>query len=154
MRLDTSPVSIYSIYQDIIITKCRQDLFGNERPASYQVKAGEMLAIPLQVHHRDSQASNFGAETFLVEIETGSEQIVDGPRHSIPLDDPETLFPFREFSESIILALVAGILALWDLESLHPEQPAFPCHQTSPNFSSPVDDVRFRVRRRRLSIAK
>ena len=154
LRLDTSPVSIRSICRDVVITKCRQDLFGNERPASYQLKAGEMMASPLRVHHRDSQESNFGAERFLVEIENGSKRIVDDPRHSIPWDDHETMFPLWEFSECIILALVAGILALWDLESLDPEQPAFPCHQPSPNYSSPVDDVRFRVRRRKLSIAQ
>ena len=145
LRLDTSPVSIRSICRDMVITKCRQGLFGNERQISYQLKAGEMMAIPLRVHHHDSQESKFGA--------TGSKRIVDDPRYSIPCDDRETIFPLREFSESIVLALVAGILALWDIEPLNPEQPAFPCHQTSPNFSSPVDDVRFRVRRRRLSVA-
>lgn len=129
----------------MVITKCHQDLFGNERQSSYQLKAGEMMAIPLRVHHPDFQESNFGAAE--------SKPIVDDPRYSIPWDDREAMFPLREFSKSIILALVAGILALWDLESLDPEQP-FPCHQTSPNFSSPVDDIRFRVRRRRLSVAQ
>ena len=129
----------------MVITKRRQDLFGNERQPSYRLKAGEMMAIPLRVHHRDFQESNFGA--------TESKRIVDDPEYSIAWDDRETMFPLREFSESIILALVAGILALWDLESLDPEQP-FPCHQTLPNFSSPVDDIRFRVRRRRLGVAQ
>ena len=155
LRLDTSPVSIRSICRDIVINKCSQDLFGKERPASYRLKAGEMMAIPLRVRHRDSQQTNVGAERFIVEIEPGSKRIVDEPRHSIPWDDHETMFPLRESSESIVLALVAGILALWDIEWLDPEHLAFPCHQTSPNFSSPVNDQkRFRIRRRRLSIAQ
>ena len=154
LGLDTSPVPIRSICRDISITKCRQDLFGNERPASYQLKVGEMMAIPLRMYHLDSQESNFGADSVLAGIETGSKRIVDDPRHSIPWDDRETMFPLPKFSEPIILALVAGILALWDIESLDPEQPAFPRHQTSPSFSIPENDIRFRVRRRRLSVSQ
>lgn len=152
LRLDSSPVSIHPIVRDTVITKPRKDLFGSERPTSYQLNAGEVVAIPLRLHNYDPREFRFKAKRFLHRIEGRDTRIFDGPQRPLPCADGGSMFPGRELLDTIVLAFVAGILALWDFESLVPGRWVVPGHQTMPNFLSPVDDVRIRVRRRALSV--
>lgn len=154
LRLDSSPVSIRTIVRDTIITKPRKDLFGSERPTSYQMNAGEVVAIPLRLQNYDPREFKFDPERFLIRTERRDTQITNGPQRPFACADGGSMFPDRELLDTVVLAFVAGLLALWDFESSDPGQWVVPGHQTMPNFSSPVDDVRVRVRRRTLSVVQ
>lgn len=151
LRLDTSPVLVSSVRKNVVLTKPRKDLFGAERPASYRLKVGEMLAIPLRLHHYDPQEFDFNAERFFVPGQAEDGATVMDPSIPLPWAGAEGMLPGRELIEPLILALVAGFLALWDFKPLESGQRAM--HQAAPNFLGPVEDVRVRVRRRALSLA-
>ena len=154
LRLDSSPVLIRTVVRDTIITKPRKDLFGSERPTSYQLNAGEGVAIPLRLRDYDPRKFKFDPDRFLGRTERKDTRINNGPQRPLPCADGGSMFPDRKLLDTVVLAFVAGLLALWDFESSDPGQWVVPGHQTMPNFSSPVDDVRVRVRRRTLSVVQ
>lgn len=151
LRLDTSFFSVRSIRQDVVITRPRKDLFGAEQPVSFQLKAGEMVAIPWRLHHYSANEYKFRPEKFLVLDKSGSGSSIIDPDIAMPFGDDEGVFPGREIIETLILALVAGFLALWDVEPSETGRWEVPRHCPSPNFLNPVEDVRVRLRRRVLS---
>ena len=150
LRLDTSSFSVRSICKDVVITKPRKNLFGAEQPISFQLNAGEMLAIPWRVHHDSSQEYQFHPERLLVLDKNASGPNINDPGIAMPLGDGEGVFPGRELFEPLILALVAGFLALWDVEPSETGRWEVPGHCPSPNFLTPVEDVKVRLRRRVL----
>ena len=147
LRLDTSPFSFRSLLQNVVITKPRQGLFGAEQPASFQLKAGEVVVVPWRVLFYDPQDFEFQAERFLVPDPTEKERQFIDPTSWCADED---LWPGQEIVENVVLAFVAGILALWDLDLPGSGRWVVPLHRNSPNFLSPVNDVRVRVRRRAL----
>ena len=151
LRLDTSFFSVRSICKDVVITKPRKDLFGTEQPVSFQLKAGEMVVIPWRVHFYRAQEYEFQPQRLLVLDESESSQNIIDPGIAMPLGDAEGVIPDREFIEPLILALVAGFLALWDVEPSETGRWESPSHCPSPNYLIPVEDVRVRLRRRVLS---
>lgn len=150
LRQDTSAVSILSVCKDMVITTPREDLFGAERSASYCMKAGEMVAVALRMCHCDPQDFKFSAERFLLKNKPGIPQTVIDLQYRLPYDDDDSMLPKHKVTESVILAFVAGILALWDIEPLRPGRWVMPSHHSLPAFHDPVKDVKVRVRRRSL----
>ena len=147
LRLDTSFFSVRSIRKDVVITKPRKDLFGAEQPVSFQLNAGEMVAIPWRVHHYSLQEYKFYPERFLVLDKSRSGPNIIDPGIAMQLDNGEGVFPGRELIEPLILALVAGFLALWDIEPSETGRWEVPRHSPTPNFLTPVEDVKVRLRR-------
>lgn len=114
MRLSARPSSTRTVCTDVTISG---DAHVADSP-SYTLHRGEYVTLPHDLHMRDPKyfedPETFNPERFLVKNADG-----------ITLADMGTIRPYgggpsmckgRIYAESECLALVAGILACWDIE--------------------------------------
>lgn len=146
VRLDSSVVSLRKIQQAFTVQGMRTRADNDERSASYTLKAGEYVAIPFALLFSDTTYSEspdlFRPDRFLTPGEDLDSLLSWCDDQSMPLD-PRSV-------ERQVLAIIAGILALWEFHSAEPRGYTVPKHQAYPNFMEPQRCVRVRVRRRTL----
>jgi hypothetical protein len=139
---------------DFSIAEPRKAMFGEEQPPVYLLRAGEFVAVPLALQSQDSSVLEspgvFRPERFLVAREEGEGREIADLDELMPWNDGEVAGLGKEFRERVVLAFVAGLLALWEFEPVGSGRWVLPVHRASPNFMEPDCDVRVRVRRRVL----
>lgn len=146
LQLDSAPILIRSVRQDFTLTETHPSGLTGENSAKYVLKAGTSVAVPLNAHLKDPRyidcPSVFKPSRFLVPSRND-----DGTR----IVDAGTLQPFGGGeAEREIMALVAGILVLWEMEPTNPTGWVIPGHTASTGVAAPSTSIRVRIRRRRL----
>lgn len=129
-------------------------MFGDEQPPVYVLRAGEFVAVPLALQRQDPSVfdspGTFRPERFLGGNEKGDGREIADLDDLTSWSDGEVTGLGKEFRERVVLAFVAGLLALWEFEPVGLGRWVLPGHRASPNFMEPGCDVRVRVRRRVL----
>lgn len=152
LRLDTAPVGAYKVRRNFTVAEPRRGIFGAEQSSTYLLHAGEFIAIPLALQSQDpcvfEAPGVFRPERFLGAGEEGVKGEIAESDDSISSDDIEMGGLGKGFREKVILAFVAGLLALWEFETVGEGGWVVPGHGASPGYMQPDCDVRVRVRRR------
>ena len=147
VRLDTSIVLLRKVQKDFTVREARMRANNDERSKSYTLKAGEYIAIPLALLFSNAayleSPDLFRPDRFLTPGEDLDSLLSLCGDKSAPLD--------MRSVERQVLAMVAGILALWEFDSAEPGGNTVPKIQTYPNCMDPQRYVRVRLRRRALS---
>ena len=164
LRLDSRPASVKKIERDFVITETTQDVRPGTQPESYLLKAGTYVNIPHAVHQLDPRffedPTVFKPGRFLVRKEKEGEKQQQRQAQQEMTAQIGTLKPWgggasmckgRMFAEREVLAFVAGILVMWDMEPVTPRGWVVPGHRKTTGVAVPSTDMRVRLRRRHLS---
>ena len=166
LRLDSRPASVKKIERDFIVRETHEDVRAGAQPESYLLKAGTYVNIPHAVHQLDprffAEPTVFKPGRFLVQKDPDGQK--QRPRRQQGQQETTaqvgTLKPWgggasmckgRMFAEREVLAFVAGILVMWDLEPVTPRGWLVPAHRKTTGVAVPSTDVRVRLRRRHRS---
>lgn len=166
LRLDSRPASVKKVERDFVISESTQDVRPGTQPESYLLKAGTYVNIPHAVHQLDARfftdPTVYKPGRFLVRQELKGEK--QRQQQQQQEKQPEmtaqigTLKPWGGgtsmckgwmFAEREVLAFVAGILVMWDMEPVNPHGWVVPQPRKTTGVAVPSTDVRVRLRRRR-----
>jgi cytochrome P450 len=154
LRLDSAPISIRSVRQDFTLTETHPSGLPGEHSAKYVLKAGTSVAIPLNAHLKDPRyidcPSMFKPSRFLVPSRNDDGARIADAGTLEPFGGGEAMCPGRDFAEREVMALVAGILVLWEMEPTNPNGWVIPGHTASTGVAAPSTSIRVRIRRRQL----
>ena len=154
LRLDYTPTSIRSVKQDFALTETHTDILSGEHSATYVLKAGTLVAVPLNAHLNDPRyvdsPGRFNPARFLVQKADGSGTQIAEAGTLRPFGGGQSACPGRHFAEREIMAFVAGILMLWDIGSISSKGCAMPGHKPVVSVDRPSTDIKVRIRRRKL----
>lgn len=152
LRLHSKPVSMRLVQKDLTIFKSRDEgqSFEGEQPQSFVLEAGDFVASlsnahPHDPHHYES-ANSFRPGRFLRSGGCTQEQRTFFQGALKPWGLGECACPGRVLAEQEVLAFVAAILVLWDLEPVDSQGWIMPRHKTSAVVSLPAADIRARLR--------
>ncbi|KAL4898399.1 cytochrome P450 [Aspergillus ambiguus] len=150
MRMDSAGLSFRELTSDLIIAESKADaaVAGLSEPRSFYVNKGESIAVPHGVLHNDpryfSNPDQFDPLRFIVtDPETGSQRA-----------ELHTIYPFgggasgckgRVFAEREILAFVAAIISMWNIEPADGKDFTLPKHRPSSGAYLPSSDIRVRL---------
>ncbi len=154
LRLDSAALAIRSVKKDFTLTGTPTSVSRGEHSAGYLLEAGTFVAIPLNAHLKDpryiDRPCDFEPSRFLVPNGKSDGALIADAGVLRPFGGGEFLCPEAVFAEREIMALVAGIVVLWDMEPTKPKGWVVPGHIASMGVASPSTNVRVRVRRRKL----
>ena len=159
LRLHSKPMSMGIVQKDLSIHGSPESSrsINRERPQIFVLEAGDPVAILSNAqhdpHHYESPNS-FQPDRFLRSSDSvqGQRVLVQGSLK--PWGSGEFACPGRVFAEQEVLAFVAAILVLWDLEPVDSQGWIVPRPKTSAIVSLPAVDIRARLRPRDLSIVR
>ena len=157
LRLYSKATSMAIVQKDLSILESREDgrSVNGEGPQSFKLEAGDFAASLSDVHQPESchyeSSDSFQPDNFLVSSDSVREQqtLVRGALK--PWGLGEFAYPGHVFAEQEVLAFVAAILVLWDLEPVNSQGWIVPRQKISAIISLPSADIRVRLRPRELS---
>lgn len=160
LRLYSIPISMGIVQEDLSVLESPKDGRSNpgERPQSFVLKAGDFAASLLDVQRYDpyycESPTSFQPDRFLEPSGSvrGQRTLVKETLQSWGVG--ETACPGRVLAEQEVLAFVAAILVLWDLEPVNSQGWLVPRRKTSAIVSLPIADIRVRIRPRDLVIVR
>lgn len=160
LRLHSKPVSMGTVQKDLSILESPEDSrsVNGERPQSFVLEAGDSAASLSDAHQHDphyyESPNSFQPGRFLSSSESvqGQRTLVRGTLQ--PWGSGEFACPGRVFAEQQVMAFVAAILVLWDMEPVDSRGWIVPTQRTSAIVSLPSADIRARLRPRDLSKTK
>ncbi|KAH8683106.1 cytochrome P450 [Tricladium varicosporioides] len=147
LRLSDQPWSVRKVASDVTI-------YGDKRaeePVSFQLHRGEYITVPHDLHMKDSRyfkdPEKFDPERFLVTDENGKVTAEIGTIR--PYGGGPSMCKGRVFAERECLALVAGVVAYWDIEPVDKKAGwVIPKMVKTTAVSKPLGDSRVRIKRR------
>lgn len=150
LRLYSPQTSILFLTNDLVIPEPRSERLPDGKARSFVMKAGELVAAIPSSNHHTIQTDEFKPDTLLNSIADDND-----PQHlNVGTKNTQAnqnfLYPRPPYLEREILALVAGILALWDFEPVDSASWMVPRRKQSLGVSLPSHDIRVRIRRRKL----
>lgn len=153
VRLDARAWSVGKAKRDFVVQESEEDAVGG-RPERWAIGKGEWVGVPHWLHHADpayfvqpmvwrperhvKPAAEAGG---LGEVEWGSV---------MGFGDGCGLSKMEPFTEGIVLAFVAGVLALWEIETASWRRWAIPGKHQGFMVPMPNSDVRVRIKRKSL----
>lgn len=154
LRLYSTPMAIVSIKENFTLSDTHENLLQSMSRPSFLLEAEGLVAVPFTVHHYDSRffpaPRDFRPQRFLSSAVDEKKSSLDVSALSFPGKE-EFFCPAGICLEGEVLAFVAGILALWDIEPAGQEVWTLPVRKHSVGVALPSTDIRVRFRRRKLS---
>ncbi|KAE8146134.1 cytochrome P450 [Aspergillus avenaceus] len=147
LRLDSADMSLRELTSDLTISESTEDaaIYGSGEPRTYKVRKGENITLHHGVLQNDtryfSNPDQFDPLRF----------ILTDPQTGVKRADMHTIHPFggdmfgckgRLFAERQILAFVATIISMWDIEPTDRDQFTIPGHKQSGGAYLPQADIR------------
>ena len=150
-RLHSEPWSSRSVAKDFCLTEDSSDV-RNTTPQSYLLKKDSYVSVMHYMHHTDSRhwedPLQFKPERFLTSDEHGHVSV--DMRTLRPYGGGASMCKGRVFAERECLAMIAGLLTLWEFEPAEPSAGwQMPNNKSSSAVCSPDANVRVRISRRR-----
>lgn len=149
LRISDQPWSVREVTIDVVISgdKTAAD------PANFVLHKGEYVTIPHDLHMRDPKyfkdPERFDPERFIVRDEDGTLSAEIGTIR--PYGGGPSMCKGRVFAERECLSLVAGVLALWDIEPADEKAGwVIPKQKKASALSLPAKDTRVRISRRKF----
>ncbi|CAD6572719.1 MAG: Cholesterol 7-alpha-monooxygenase [Alectoria sarmentosa] len=158
LRLHSEPISMRSVQKDISVLESPEDgrSIDGERRQTFVLEAGDFVASLPKTHQRDPHyyefPNSFQPGRFLRSSVQGQPTLVQGALN--PWGLGEFACPWRVLAEQEVLAFVAAIVVLWDLESMDSHGWIVPRQKISAMVSLPLEDIRVEIRPRDLPIAR
>lgn len=141
------PWSVRSVASDITLSTSKT----SSSPTSFTIPKGDYITVPHDLHMRDPQYFNdpetFNPERFLVHNSDGSLSTDMGTIR--PYGGGPSMCKGRVFAERECLALVAGVLVMWDFQPVSGDW-TIPALKKTSAVSLPEHDTRARVKRRKF----
>ncbi|OJJ44166.1 hypothetical protein ASPZODRAFT_161257 [Penicilliopsis zonata CBS 506.65] len=154
LRLDCAPLSFRELTADVTIREPEEDAFMNcspQGPRQYRLPKGEYVIIPHGVHQNDSayfaDPTKYDPSRFIVTDPDTQEKKAD-PRTVRPFSGGVLNFKLQQFSERELLAFVAAILLMWDIEPVGGKKWAIPGHKVATGAFLPSREIRVRIKSR------
>jgi cytochrome P450 len=149
LRMSNQPWSIRKAAEDVVI---KADKKFAAQP-SFLIRKGEFITVPHNLHMRDPKyfkdPEKFNPERFLVRNEDGT--LSTNARTIRPFGGGPSMCTGRALAEAECLALVAGVLAFWDIEPGGKNADwVIPKQEKTSAISKPVHDTRVRIKRRQF----
>ena len=147
--MTSQPWSVRRVASDVSISSGE----SMSEAQTYNLKGGEYITIPHELHMRNPgyfpEPDKFVPGRFLVQEENGSRTAEMGTIR--PFGGGASMCKGRLYAEGECLALVAGVLALWEFEPVGERGWAVPEMTKTSGVSRPKKDTRVRVRRRKIA---
>lgn len=148
LRYSSQPWSVRQVASDVSISGDKRD----DESSAFVLRKGEYVTIPHDLHMRDAQyfkdPEKFNPERFVVEKEDGTKEASMGTIR--PYGGGPSMCKGRAFAERECLALVAGVLIMWDIEPVDDKGWVIPEQKKASAVSLPVHDTRVKIKRRRF----
>ncbi|KAL9102939.1 MAG: hypothetical protein Q9163_001965 [Psora crenata] len=148
-RLYCSPISVGLVKKSFTVPLAKTTCDSGEHSKSIHIEAGDYIAFAAFLTKRDDPASldneeDFKPETWLTR-RSGSEG--DGLGEALLKDSGNDLFnvPWSIDTEKEILAIIAGMVSLWDVSAPSGKESVVPKRSFSSAFAQPVSDIRVLV---------
>ncbi len=155
LRLHSAPILIRSVKKDCTLVE-HANTFPCHHSAKHVLKAGSSVAIPLNAHLKDPRYIDspclFQPSRFLADSGSGDGAQIALAGTLTPFGGGEFVCPGRGFAERNVMAFVASILVLWDMEPINPRGWVVPGHIAAAGGTSPSTDVNVRIRRIKLPL--
>jgi len=150
LRLSNQPWSMRQIGSEDVTISSKQ---ASDSQA-FVLGRGEYVTIPHDLHMRDpkyfKEPEKFQPERFLVCSEDGELTAKIGTIR--PYGGGPSMCKGRVFAERECLALVAGVLMMWDIEPVDKKKGfIIPEQKKTTAVSLPIHDTRARIKRRQFS---
>ncbi|KAG9230325.1 cytochrome P450 [Amylocarpus encephaloides] len=148
LRLTDQPWSVRTLAGDVVISEEN----GSEKPKEgYLLREGEFITLPHDMHMKDPvyflDPDKFEPERFMTRDDQGKVTVDMGTIR--PYGGGPSLCKGRILAERECLALIAGILAFWDIEPAENKKNwVIPPQQKTTAVSRPMHETRVRIRRR------
>ncbi|KAI9687531.1 MAG: hypothetical protein M1822_002141 [Bathelium mastoideum] len=154
LRVDSAPWALKKVLADFEIVESVEDAGGTGKPERYRLRKGEFADVAFDLHFKDPRVWE-RAETWW------PERHLKGDEGAMPelgtvrgFGGGRAICKGRVFAEREVLAFIAGIIALWEMEPVGDKGWKIPRHGQATAVSVPKDDVRVKIRRRDLSAQK
>ena len=149
LRLYSAPMSVRKVKTSFSMGEHNS---GGSDPQLVRLEAGTFLVAPLGIQHHDASCFDnpllFNSRRFLSTGRDGKPKCDPGALK--PWGVGESACPGRHFAEKQVLAFVAAILSLWDMEPIGWKGWAIPSHDVHLVVATPRTDLRVLVRPREL----
>jgi cytochrome P450 len=148
LRLTDQPWSVRYAATNVSIQGDKKNIANH---ASFLLKKGDYVTVPHDLHMRDAtyfpNPEKFDPERFLERGEDGVLRVDPGSIR--PYGGGPSMCKGRLFAERECLALVAGVLAFWDIGPVNKKIGwVIPKQEKASAVSRPVGDTRVLIRRR------
>jgi cytochrome P450 len=149
LRMSDQPWSMRRVAQDVVVSSGKKD----PTSPSFLIQRGEFITIPHDLHMRDPKyfkdPDKFDPERFLVRDRDG--RLSTDTMTMRPFGGGPSMCTGRALAEAECLALVAGVLMVWDIEPSDKNTGwVIPKQQKTSAVSKPVHDTRVRIKRRKF----
>ncbi|KAG9247871.1 cytochrome P450 [Calycina marina] len=148
LRMCDQPWSIRTVASDLVLSTSNT----SDTASSFKIHKGDFIKIPHELHMHNPvyfpDPSSFNPERFLVRADDGSLTTDMGTIR--PYGGGASMCKGRIFAESECLALVAGVLMMWEFEPAGTTGWMIPKLKKASAVSLPEVDTRVRIRRRRF----
>lgn len=150
LRVSDQPWSVRHAATDVVIS-------GEKRaadPAAFVIRKGEYITIPHDLHMKDPKyfkdPEKFDPERFLVHDEDDTLSTNMGTIR--PYGGGPSMCKGRIFAERECLALVAGVIAFWDIEPVDKKIGwVIPKQKKCSAISLPATETKVRIKRRKFN---
>lgn len=147
LRMSDQPWSIRKVAEDIIIKGDKK----NANSPSFLSHKGEYMTIPHDLHMGDAKyfenPGKFDPERFLVRDWDG--KFSTSEKTMRPFGGGPSMCQGQALAEAECLALVAGVLVIWDIEPADKNTGwVIPKQEKTRAVSKPAHDTRIRIKRR------
>lgn len=151
LRLCAQPWSVRKVTNPVSLSTSKTA----PSPTSYHLPVGDWLTIPHELHMSDPthfpDPKKFIPGRFLVKDDEGNQKAEMGTIR--PYGGGHSLCKGRILAERECLAVVAGILMMWEIEPVG-EGWVVPRQKKKAGVSVPVVDTRVRIRRREVEVTQ
>jgi cytochrome P450 len=145
LRLTAEPYSVRRCAREVIISDKK-----SKEETSFLLHKGDFVTLPHHLHMKDPKyfkdPEEFHPDRFLITNEDGSVSV--NMRTIRPYGGGSSMCKGRVFAERECLSLVAGVLALWDMEPVDKNGWTIPGFVKTSAVSLPKQDTRVRIKRR------
>lgn len=160
LRLDSSAFSYKEVVSDFTAAESQEDAaLRNQKPRSFSFKTGEYVCIPHGMHHHDAlyypDPNKFDPRRFLVEDDTqaGQEKKKSNSSRGLtanmsairPFGGGSTACKGRLFAERELLAFVAGLLSMWDIQPADGKSWKIPGRTPASAVALPDKEIRVKL---------
>ena len=146
LRLHSTSTSVRSVAKTVEVQSSPNQ--------AYILEAGKIVAAPMSLHHYDPdvfQSPNvFQPSRFLSRNKHTGKHEASSANKLKPWGIGTFACPGRDVAEKQVLALIAGLLAMWEFGPVNPRGWVIPGQEERAVVAVPSEEIRVRVRARHL----
>jgi cytochrome P450 len=150
--LHSAGISFRKLESDVTLSESAEEAsYNTKEPRTYRIRKGETAMAPHGVYHNDSRyfsnPDQYDPLRFIV-TDSGSGAKRVNESALAPFADGLYGSKGNSFNEKVILAVIAAIVSMWEIESANENDLAVPGHHLTWGAFRPAKDVKVKLKLR------